>query len=145
MNYYKIQDTTLTAIGDAVRAKTGQTNLMTPSELATAINNIESSTSAVQVCAVSFKYKTFNGYIIYQTPSGWDTAYGSSAKTINNIIVGSAVFVVADKTNSYQINSISVSNSTNGKVEHNVIQDSSQVATYIVINGDVTITITGSW
>lgn len=144
MSYYKIQDKTLTAIGDAVRSKTGLTNAMTPQELVTAINNIESSASPL-TCSVSFKYKNFNGYTIYQTSSGWTSYYGSTAKTVNNILVGSVVFIVADKSNSYTLNSISTSNSSNGKTEHNVIQDSSSIATYIIINGDVTITINGNW
>lgn len=145
MAYYKIEDNTLTAIGNAIRSKNGSTNTMTPAEMATAIENISNGATSVATCSVSFKYKTFNGFTIYQTPSGWTAHYGSSAKTIDNIIVGSSIFIVADKSSSYSIDYISTSNSTNGKLEQSVLQDSSSAATYVVINGDVTLTINGKW
>ena len=42
MSEYLIQDTTLTAIADAIREKTGGTDQMTPDQMATEISNIKS-------------------------------------------------------------------------------------------------------
>ena len=41
MAKYSIEDSTLVAIGDAIREKSGTTETMTPSEMATAISAIE--------------------------------------------------------------------------------------------------------
>lgn len=43
MSEYLIQDTTLTAIADAIREKTGGTDQMTPDQMATEISNIQAS------------------------------------------------------------------------------------------------------
>lgn len=43
MSYYLIEDTTLVSIGDAIREKTGRTDAMLPSEMATAIRSISST------------------------------------------------------------------------------------------------------
>ena len=43
MSEYLIQDTTLTAIADAIREKTGGTDQMTPEQMATEISNIQAS------------------------------------------------------------------------------------------------------
>lgn len=59
---------------------------MTPAEMATVIGNISSKVSSVTTCSVSFRYKTFNGFTIYQTTSGWTAYYGSSEKTIDDIV-----------------------------------------------------------
>ena len=45
MSEYLIQDTTLTAIGDAIRAKTGNTELIAPENMPTEIENIQSGSS----------------------------------------------------------------------------------------------------
>ena len=42
MSKYLIQDTTLTAIANAIREKTGETDQMTPEQMATEISNIKS-------------------------------------------------------------------------------------------------------
>lgn len=42
MAVYTIQDTTLTAIADAINAKTGGSSAMSPAQMATAIANIPS-------------------------------------------------------------------------------------------------------
>lgn len=41
MSEVLIQESTLSAIGDAIRSKTGSTNLMSPAEMATAVNGIQ--------------------------------------------------------------------------------------------------------
>lgn len=43
MSFYLIEDTTLVNIGDAIREKTGRTDAMLPSEMATAIRSISST------------------------------------------------------------------------------------------------------
>ena len=43
MGKYLIEDTTLTAIADAIRSKTGKTDLIKPSQWAGELDNIKSS------------------------------------------------------------------------------------------------------
>ena len=49
MSVYLIQDTTLTEIANNIRAKTNETNLMTPSEMASKIASISSETYNIEV------------------------------------------------------------------------------------------------
>ena len=42
MTTYAIKDTTLTSIGNAIRAKTGSTDLLTPADMVTEISSIAS-------------------------------------------------------------------------------------------------------
>lgn len=46
MTQYLIEDSTLTDIGDAIREKTGKTNTMTPSAMASAIRGISTDTNS---------------------------------------------------------------------------------------------------
>ena len=54
MAEYTIQDTTLTAIGDAIRAKTGSTELITPENMPTEIEGMESGGGASTAEDVSY-------------------------------------------------------------------------------------------
>lgn len=46
MTYYLIEDATLTDIGDAIREKTGRTNTMSPSAMASAIRSISNTSDS---------------------------------------------------------------------------------------------------
>ena len=47
MAEYLIQDTTLTAIGDAIRTKTGKTEAITPENMPTEIDGIKSGSDII--------------------------------------------------------------------------------------------------
>ena len=64
MAEYLIQDTTLTAIGDAIRAKTGGTELIAPENMPTEIENIQSGSTeladayyAMTSCLTAIKFQ----------------------------------------------------------------------------------------
>jgi hypothetical protein len=115
MSKYFIEDTTLTAIGDAIRDKAGTTELIKVSELADAIANIPSGgggedlSEALKVngnCQYRFAYNGWNKLI---------EDYGNQITT-ENITNAQYMFIysnnltsipfeinVADKTNCYQM------------------------------------------
>lgn len=63
MAEYLIQDTTLEDIADAVRAKTGGSSAMTPSEMVTAIGNIPSGGGGIE---------SYSGNIVLQNQDVYD-------------------------------------------------------------------------
>ena len=66
MSVYLIQDTTLTEIANNIRAKTNETNLMTPSEMASKIASISSKTYNIEVTVENGALVTItNGIDIY--------------------------------------------------------------------------------
>lgn len=66
MSVYLIQDTTLTEIANNIRAKTNETNLMTPSEMASKIASISSETYNIEVTVENGALVTItNGIDIY--------------------------------------------------------------------------------
>lgn len=77
-----IQDTTLTAIGNAIREKTGTTDLLSPAEMATAIEAIEIGGGGADIPEEAFN---LSGDCSYRFASGgWDwflREYGNKLKT----------------------------------------------------------------
>lgn len=142
MAEYLIQDTTLSNIATAIRSKTGLTGSLTPGGMVAAISSIETS-APVSTCTVTVNHSSFTGYIVYQTSSGWISKYVSSTATYTDVIVGSLIFIIADKSLDYSIDSVSLSGEA--VAESAIIQDSSSTATYVTINGDCTIKIYGNW
>ena len=66
MSVYLIQDTTLTEIANNIRAKTNETNLITPSEMASKIASISSETYNIEVTVEKGALVTItNGIDIY--------------------------------------------------------------------------------
>lgn len=53
MSEVLIQESTLSAIGNAIRSKTGSSNLMSPAEMVTAIDGIETGGSSIDLCGGS--------------------------------------------------------------------------------------------
>lgn len=97
----------------------------------------------ISTCTVTVNHSSFTGYIVYQTSSGWVSKYASSTTTYTDVIVGSLIFIIADKSLDYSIDSVSLSGEA--VAESAIIQDSSSTATYVTINGDCTIKIYGNW
>ena len=64
MAEYIIQDTTLTAIGDAIRAKTGGTELITPENMPTEIESIQSGTKEI-LKEKDFNFYDYDGTLLY--------------------------------------------------------------------------------
>ena len=64
MAEYIIQDTTLTAIGDAIRAKTGSTELIAPENMPTEIENIQSGTKEIPT-EKDFNFYDYDGTLLY--------------------------------------------------------------------------------
>ncbi len=65
MAEYIIQDTTLTAIGDAIRAKTGGTELITPENMPTEIENIKSGGTKETPTEKDFNFYDYDGTLLY--------------------------------------------------------------------------------
>ena len=77
MSKYAIEDSTLIAIGDAIRSKTGTTNTMSPSEMATAIGTIEGGGSSGGGTGGSSRWESPEGGWTYGT-SPWHGYYTTS-------------------------------------------------------------------
>lgn len=75
MSTYLIQDTTLTEIADSIRTKTQETNLMTPSEMASKIASIPTESYNIEIT-------TENGALVTIT-NGTDTYTATSIGTCN--------------------------------------------------------------
>lgn len=140
---YLVQENTMIELANAIRDKNGSTAKMTPAAMITAINELEIGGGAAEpeTCTVTITAKTFTGHIIYQTTTGWQAKYGSAFSTYT-VLKNSAIFIVVDK-NLYSLSGVIVSgNATN---ESAILSDSNQTCTYVIINGDATLTIRGSW
>ena len=75
MSVYLIQDTTLTEIADSIRAKNKESNLMTPSEMASKIDSISTETYNIEV--------TVQDGALVTITNGTDTYTGTSTGTCN--------------------------------------------------------------
>ena len=65
MAEYIIQDTTLTAIGDAIRAKTGSTELIAPENMPTEIESIQSGGTKETPTEKDFNFYDYDGTLLY--------------------------------------------------------------------------------
>lgn len=140
---YLVQENTMIELADAIRNKNGSTAKMTPAAMIAAINELEIGSGATEpeTCTVTITAKTFTGHIVYQTTTGWQVKYGSTFGTYT-VLKNSAIFIVVDK-NLYSLSGVTVSgNATN---ESAILSDSNQTCTYVIINGDATLTIRGTW
>ena len=78
-----IEDTTLSAIGDAIREKTGSSDLIAPLDMPTAIGSIEAGGGGEDITEIDWTNKSSGNFV--KLPSGglWDWAiekYGSIIK-----------------------------------------------------------------
>lgn len=78
MAEYKIQGETLTAIADAIRAKTGKGSTLTPAQMAEEVNGIQAGKSSVTTSAQTPRHnastiiKLYSGTLIEEDTTNVD-------------------------------------------------------------------------
>ena len=86
MSNYIIQSETLTNIANAIRAKTGNSGTLTPSQMATEISNISSGGGSITGIDLS------NGCSFYYIDTGDTTKSGLDLSKISSAISGNKDF-----------------------------------------------------
>lgn len=142
--YYYIQDNTLTALGDAIRAKANMSNTMTPAGMIDAINGLEvGGATAPETVSVAITLKTFVGYFMYYDGTQWKSVYsGSTTKTIT-AVKNFPIFVCINKS-SYSISSVRITSGT-ASTESAFMDDSNSACTYFTPSTDCAVTVQGTW
>lgn len=142
---YLIEEKSLTNIADAIRAKTGSGDKMTPSQMVSAINSIETDGNiAPTMLTITCTFRSFTGYVVYNDGTSWKNKYSGAATFSLNVPEGSLVLICADSGASYYISSI---RATSGSVTFEaIVQDESDnICTYVIPNNDCAIIVQGGW
>lgn len=142
---YLIEEKSLTNIADAIRTKTKSGDKMTPSQMVSAINSIETGGNGTpQILTVTLTFRSFAGYVVYNDGSSWKNKYSGATTFSLNVLQGSLILVCADNGANYYISSM---RTTSGSATFEaIIQDESDnICTYIIPNDNCAITIQGGW